>query len=123
MNLFKEKENAEKLKNQNILVFASDLNQELYNYSVPENERATIVSGILIALQNENFKKSYGVNKKPSELVEDLLSAIKRVLLARSLGAEKTKILMGEYRKISQSTNLAIAEKIRNNEKEKKNKK
>ena len=56
LNLFEEKEIAEKLKDENILVFASELNQELYNYSVPENERAAIVSGILIALQNKNFR-------------------------------------------------------------------
>jgi len=115
LNLFEEKETAEKLKDQNILVFASELNQQLYNYSVPENERATIVSGILIALQNKNFRKSYLIEKKPSELVEDLLNAIERVLQSRSMG-EKTKILMGEYGKIAQSNNLAIADKIRNKE-------
>jgi len=115
LNLVEEKENAEKLKDQNILVFASELNKGLYNYSVPENERATIVSGILIALQNKNFRQSYHIEKKPSELVEDLLKAIERVLKARNMG-EKTKILMGEYSKISQSHNLAIADKVRNEE-------
>ena len=113
LNLFEEKETAERLKNENILVFASELNQELYNYSVPENERATIVSGILIALQNENFRKSYAIDKKPSELVEDLLKAIERVLKSRGMG-EKTKILMKEYSKISQSNKLAISDTIRN---------
>lgn len=122
LDLFEERENAEKLKNENILIFASDLNQELYSYSIPEVERATIVSGILIALQNKSFKESYRIEKKPSELVEDLLTAIRRVLKARKMGS-KTKILMGEYKKISQSNNLAIAEKIRNKEtgKEEKN--
>lgn len=115
LSLFEERETAEKLKDQNILVFASELNQQLYNYSVPENERATIVSGILIALQNKNFKKSYPIEKRPSELVEDLLQAIERVLRSRSMG-EKTKILMGEYRKIAQSNNLAIADTVRNKE-------
>lgn len=113
LNLVERKESAEKLKDQNLLIFASELNQNLYNYSVPEIERATIVSGILIALQNKNFKKSYSVEKTPSELVEDLLTAIERVLTARKMGT-KTKILMGEYAKISQSNNLAIAEVIRN---------
>ena len=113
LNIFEEKETAETLKNENILFFASELNQELYNYSIPENERATIISGILIALQNKNFQSSYHVEKKPSELVEDLLTAINRVLKSKKMG-EKTKILMGEYGKISQSSNLAIANKIRN---------
>ena len=115
LNLLEEGEIADKLKDENILVFASGLNQDLYNYSIPENERATIVSGILIALQNNNFRKSYSIEKKPSELVEDLLRAIERVLKSRNMG-DKTKILMGEYSKISQSNNLSIADKIRNKE-------
>ena len=32
LDLFEEKENAEKLKDQNILLFAAELNQKLYNY-------------------------------------------------------------------------------------------
>lgn len=115
LNLFEEKETAEKLKDENILVFANELNQELYNYSIPENERATIVSGILIALQNKNFRVSYTIERKPSELVEDMLKAIERVLKSRKMGG-KTKILMGEYIKIAQSNNLSISDKIRNEE-------
>jgi type I restriction-modification system DNA methylase subunit len=115
LDMFEEKENAEKLKDQNILLFASELNQKLYNYSVPENERATLISGILIALQNKNFKKSYPIEKKPIELVEDLLKAVERVLKSNNMG-DKTKILMGEYGKIAQSNNLAMSEKMRNKE-------
>lgn len=115
LNLFEERDTAERLKDENILIFASELNQELYNYSVPESERATIVSGILIALQNKTFRESYTIEKRPAELVEDLLNAIDRVLKIRNMG-NKTKILMGEYGKISQSNNLAIADKIRNKE-------
>ncbi|OGH06509.1 MAG: hypothetical protein A2W22_06070 [Candidatus Levybacteria bacterium RBG_16_35_11] len=115
LNLFEQKETAERLKDSNLLIFAVELNQELYNYSIPENERATIVSGILIALQNKTFRNSYHIEKKPSDLVEDLLKAIKRVLEERCMGG-RIKILMGEYQKISQSNNLAISNVIRNNE-------
>jgi type I restriction-modification system DNA methylase subunit len=114
LNLFEEKDTAEKLKDENLLVLAADLNQELYNYSVPENERATIVSGILLALQNKAFRASYKSEASPRELVEDLLVAIRRVLKKKNMGA-KTPVLMGEYRKICQSHSLAIAKKLRNN--------
>lgn len=113
LNILEEKETAETLKDENILFFASELNQELYNYSIPENERATIISGILIALQNKNFQSSYHIGKTPSELAEDLLTAIRRVLRYKKMGG-KTEILMGEYKKISQSNNLARSNKIRN---------
>lgn len=114
--IFEKKETAEKLKDENILIFASQLNDFLYNYSVPEAERATIVSGILIGLQNKDFKKSYSIDKSPKELVEDLLKAIERVLKSKNLKEEKITVLLGEYRKISQSNNLAISNKIRNKE-------
>ena len=115
LNIFEEKEKVEKLKDINLLKLASDLNKELYNYSVPENERATIVSGILLALQNKHFRESFRVDQKPSELVEDLLIAIERVLTSKKIGS-KIKILLGEYQKISQSNKLAISEIVRNNE-------
>lgn len=115
LGLVEERENAERLKDENILLFASELNEQLYNYSVPESERATIVSGILIALQNKTFRDSYHTEDKPSDLVEDLLKAIERVLKARKMG-DKIKVLMGEYKKISQSNKLAISDKIRNEE-------
>lgn len=115
LNIFEKTEVANKLKDQNLILFASDLNQTLYDYSVPEIERATIVSGILIGLQNKSFRKSYQIDKAPSQLVEDLLKAIERVLESNGMGG-KTKILLGEYGKISQSNKLAISEYIRDNE-------
>jgi len=115
LGLVEDRENIEKLKDKNILIFASELNEKLYNYSVPENERATIVSGILIALQNKTFRDSYHTQEKPLDLVEDLLKAIERVLKERKMG-NKIKVLMGEYKKISQSNKLAISNKIRNEE-------
>ncbi|MFA5797142.1 MAG: N-6 DNA methylase [Candidatus Woesearchaeota archaeon] len=113
LNIFEERKMADKFKDRNLLMFASELNQILYNFSVPEVERATIVSGVLIALQNENFRKSYHIARKPMELAEDLLTAIERVLKTKKMGS-KTRVLMGEYRKIKQSNNLAISQTIRN---------
>lgn len=113
LNIFEKNEISEKYKNTNLLKFSSALNKKLYNFSVPENERATIVSGILIALQDKSFRQSYQIYKFPSELVEDLLKAIERELNSKNLGS-KSKILMGEYRKISQSNKLSISKNIRN---------
>lgn len=113
ISVFGREQEAEKLKDENLLQYASKLNDRLYNYSVPEQERATIVSGILIALQDETFRRSFDVEKKPSQLVADILTAIKRVLKRNEMG-DKTDILLGEYEKLSQSHKLAIADTIRN---------
>ncbi len=113
LNIFEKKTLSETYRNVNLLNFASKLNKQLYNYSVPEVERATIVSGILIALQNKTFRESYKIFKSPSELVEDLLKAIEREFKSKRMGS-KSKILMGEYGKISQSNKLAISTHIKN---------
>jgi len=98
LDIFEENELAKKYRDVNLLKFASTLNKQLYSYNVPENERATIVSGILIALQNKPFRHSYKIYKHPQDLVIDLLNAIDREFSAKNLGS-KSKILMGGYSK------------------------
>jgi type I restriction enzyme M protein len=115
LSLIENENNAEKLKHQNILLTASKLNKKLYDYSVPENERATIVSGILIALQNDVFRKSFHTYLDPSQLVEDLLNNIERVLKKNQMG-DKIPILMDEYRTIKKSSKLSKEKKIRNHQ-------
>ena len=115
LNLIENEKNLEKLKHENILLTASQLNKKLYNYSVPENERATIVSGILISLQYDVFRSSYAKHSIPSQLVEDLLKAIERTLEKNHMGA-KIPLLMDEYNTIKKSNKLSKEEKIRNTE-------
>lgn len=115
LTLIENENNVEKLKHENILLTAAKLNKKLYDYSVPENERATIVSGILIALQYEVFRKSYANYIDPSELVEDLLKAVKRILKRNDMG-DKIPTLMDEYNTIKKSSKLAKERKIRNPE-------
>jgi len=117
LNLIENENNVEELKeamkHENILSIASDLNNKLHNYSVPPNERATIVSGILIALQHDVFRKSFKTYSDPSELVEDLLDNIERVLTKNVLDF-KISTLMDEYNTIRKSSKLARDKKIRN---------
>lgn len=115
LSYIEHQSNAEKLKQENILLSASRLNDKLYDYSVPESERATIVSGILIALQNKVFRKSYADHTEPSELIEDLIVAINRVLQKNKMGS-KIPTLMNEYATIRKSAKLAKDQTIRNRE-------
>ena len=121
LNIIKKNDEAEKLKDENIIKYASTLNKDLYNKSIPENERATIVSGILIGLQDKNFRETYKIEKKPIEIYEDLMKAIERVLKNNKMG-DKIEKLLSEYEKIKLSNKL-INELIRDNEtkKDKKN--
>ena len=113
--LSENENNADKLKHVNILLIASQLNHKLYDYSVPEQERAIIVSGILLGLQNKVFRDGYSNHTEPSQLVEDLLIAIERVLKKNRMG-KKIAPLMDEYNSIKKSDKLAKDKKIRNPE-------
>ena len=115
ISIMTNKNNAEKLKHENILLTASKLNKKLYDYTVPESERATIISGILIALQNDAFKDGYDKQLIPSELVEDLLTAIERVLKKNKMQS-KISTLMTEYNTIRKSNKLSKEKQIRNSQ-------
>jgi type I restriction-modification system DNA methylase subunit len=113
LSLLENEKYVEKLKHENILVTAANLNDKLYNYSVPENERATIVSGILIALQSDGFRKSYVTDQEPSHLADDLLIHIKRILEKNNMG-DKVPALMNQYNTIKNSSKLTTDKTVRN---------
>lgn len=111
--LIENEKYVEKLKHENILLSAVALNEKLYNYSVPENERATIVSGILIALQSDVFRKGYQNYQEPSHLVDDLLIHVERILKKNKMG-DKIPALMNQYNTIKNSSKLTTDKTVRN---------
>ena len=115
LSLIENENNLENLKHENILLTATKLNDKLHDYSVPEQERATIVSGILIALQYKVFRKSYADYSEPSELVDGLLYAVEKILKKKKMG-KKIPILMDEYNTIRKSSKLAKEKQVRNSE-------
>lgn len=50
---------AQNIESLEITKTAIDLNNELNDYSIAEYERCTLISAILLALQNKGFKTSY----------------------------------------------------------------
>ena len=53
------KEQSKPFAEEELIAKAIDYNSFLHNYSIPEVERCTLISAILIALRNEPFLKSY----------------------------------------------------------------
>ncbi|MCX7546833.1 N-6 DNA methylase [Xanthomarina sp. F1114] len=98
LKLFDDDSFAESLKNIDILQKAVHLNDEFHSYSITENSRCTIVSGILLALLDEPFKQSYPTYKKTPELAEGMLDAIVRVL--NSFDVRNKQSIIKEFNKI-----------------------
>ncbi|WP_277668513.1 class I SAM-dependent DNA methyltransferase [Caproiciproducens galactitolivorans] len=95
---FKNEQFNYNLKDVNIVEKAVKLNDDFHSCSISESMRNTLVSGILLALQDDMFKASYPVSKSSYDLATALIDAIKRVL--KSAKVRKLDDMMGVYSKI-----------------------
>jgi len=87
------------LKDINIVEKAVKLNEDFHSCSISESMRNTLVSGILLALQDDVFRASYPVSSKSIDLANDqLIPAIRRVLVKAKV--KKLEDMMGVYNKI-----------------------
>lgn len=109
---FKGETQAQSIESAEITKTAIDLNKELNDYSIVEYERCTLVSAILLALQNPAFKASYieqayRVQAKtklheptPERLAEFIVTSIKNVLKDADIDGDRVASMIGEYEKI-----------------------
>lgn len=104
---FKGETQAQNIESAEITKTAIDLNRELNDYSIVEYERCTLVSAILLALQDGAFKASYkerATSKKleptPERLAAFIVSSIKNVLKDAEIDADRVDSMIGEYEKI-----------------------
>ncbi|RUX20519.1 methyltransferase [Mesorhizobium sp. M2A.F.Ca.ET.037.01.1.1] len=112
ITLFKGEAQAQNIESAEITKTAIDLNKELNDYSIVEYERCTLVSAILLALQNAAFKASYReqaykVQAKtklhlptPERLADFIVISINNVLKDADIDGERVTSMIGEYEKI-----------------------
>lgn len=87
------------LKDVNIVEKAVKLNEDFHSCSISESMRNTLVSGILLALQDNVFCASYKEVASSKDLAKDvLIPAIRRVLSKARV--RKLEDMMGVYSKI-----------------------
>lgn len=110
---------AKSIESGEITKTAIDLNYELNDYSIVEYERCTLVSAILLALQDGAFKASYkekARSKKlepmPARLAAFIVTSIASVLEENDIDDERVKSMIGEYEKIK-SHMIAKSPKIK----------
>lgn len=109
---FKGETQAQNIESAEITKTAIELNKELNDYSIVEYERCTLVSAILLALQNAAFKASYKAQAyrvqpktnlhepTPERLSEFIVTSIKNVLKDAEIDSERVASMIGEYAKI-----------------------
>lgn len=104
---FKGEVQAQNIESAEITKTAIELNNELNDYSIVEYERCTLVSAVLLALQDAAFKASYkerATSKKlqptPERLAQFVVSSINNVLKDAEIDSDRVASMIGEYEKI-----------------------
>ncbi len=84
-------------KYEELLDYSKILNEQLHKLKIKEDKRSLLVSGILIALKNKDFYRSYSGLSSNKMLVEALVSTIKEQLKDEDLQGNKVERLMENY--------------------------
>lgn len=114
------KEQSKPISDEFLIKKAIEYNVDLHKYSIPEVERCTFISSILVALQSSAFLKGYKEYHNDNEeegkeddynpntdLIHALLGACKTVLRRNGIKGERQKIILSQYEKIKHNKDLS----------------
>lgn len=106
---------SQPLKEEELIKKAIEYNELLHGYSIPEVDRCTLISSILVALQEKAFTNSFDsyhtdeddADYNPNEaLINGLLGACSTVLKRNKITLDKQEIIIREYEKIKSNHTL-----------------
>jgi type I restriction enzyme M protein len=89
-----------------LLNYSRELNEELHAKKIKESHRGLLISGILVALGDAAFKKSFRVQKTAKTLANHLVESIVNELRSADLPLDKISSLKGEFSFIERNTTL-----------------
>lgn len=84
-------------KYEELLNYSKTLNSQLHKLKIKEDKRSLLVSGVLIALDNDDFYRSYGGLTSNRMLASTLVNTIKEQLINEELHGDKISRLMENY--------------------------
>jgi len=93
-------------KYEELLDYSKDLNQQLHKLKIKEDKRSLLVSGILIALDNKDFYRSYIGLTSNKMLANTLVTTIEEQLQNEELQGDKINKLMQNYSFINSHPSL-----------------
>jgi type I restriction-modification system DNA methylase subunit len=101
---------------QTLLAFSKILNEKLHKNKIPEDERAFLVGCILIALEDDNFTKTYTTYTNAKQLAEYLVTAVRNAFENDNIDKAKLIVLDARFSLIKTNTtlskNLAVLKEI-----------
>lgn len=104
LNSDPEKENADFNR---LIKYSQTLNDKLRDlFDVEEILRPLIVSGILLALEDDSFVSSYQKKKTPKDVAEELVTTIKQRLEHDNIAETKRNTVVETYNFIRTNTNV-----------------
>jgi len=95
-----------------LLSFSKDLNETLHSKKIKESQRSLLISGILIALENDAFQVSYKRHTNPENLADILVDTISYELKNANLLSKKLENLKNAYNFIRTHTALSGEENV-----------
>ena len=97
LRLILESDEAFRRDYNTLLSYAKTLNADLHKKKIKESNRALLISGILVALQNKVFRISYKENKTSKDLITSLLNAISSELRSDELKNKNADTVLGAF--------------------------
>ncbi len=95
-----------------LLDFTKDLNEKLHSYKILESQRSLLISCILIALENEAFRRSYASHGKPENLADSLVQTVSNELETADITGKKLTNLNTQFSFIKTDTSLSKEDRI-----------
>lgn len=82
---------------ETLLSYAKKLNSDLHKLKIKESKRALLISGILIALQNESFRISFHTHVTPTSLISALINSISTQLRLDRKKDKNSDVVLGSF--------------------------
>jgi len=95
-----------------LLSFSRELNKTLHSKKVKESHRSLLISGILIALENNAFSTSYKLHAKPEDLANNLVNTVVNELKSANISDKKLENLKTAFSFIRIHTALSGEENV-----------
>ena len=108
VSLYKKDPIKEKVAIKDLVRYSRDLNTKLRDeFELEESQRPLLVSGILIALEDDAFRSSYSKETKAIDLARSLIKTIEKILEHHNIAQQKKVDMVTVYRFIETNNNIA----------------